>query len=170
MKMIFTLVSITLILNACATFSPTIPESYHGPTASIVDTEKTIDGGKSELFYLSKINGKQIYNSRIATRNDSYGQGNVLSTITLSHLVLPIEQVFTVEGRTVYAMPARALISTVYEVKGEITFSPEENKNYQIKGTLSEERSKVWIEVIDSGEIVGAIELDGPSKLGFFEK
>lgn len=149
---------------------PTIPEGYNGPVATIQDTEKRIDGGKADLFYLSHIDGKPIHNSRLASLNASYGQGNRLSTVLLKNSVPAEVYNFTVVGRTEYAMPARELVSAVYEVKGDVVFSPEQDGSYLIKGVLTEEVSSVWIENLSTGEVVKKIEVEGPSKLGFFEK
>ena len=93
-----------------------------------------------------------------------------LSTVLLSNSVPAENHNFTVVGRTVYAMPARALGSTVYEVKGDIEFSPEQDASYIIKGLLAEEGSSVWVENSSTGEVVKTIEVEGPSKLNFFEK
>jgi len=67
-------------------------------------------------------------------------------------------------------MPGRELISTTYEVKGDVELTPKQDETYTIKGILSEEKSSVWIENISNSEIVGKIEVKGPSTPGFFEK
>jgi hypothetical protein len=158
------------VLSGCATFHPTIPEGYSGPVATIQDSEKRIDVGKADLFYLSHIDGRSIRNSRSASMSASYGQGNRLSTVLINNSVPVGSHSFTVVGRTVYAMPARALASTVYEVKGDIEFSPEQDASYIIKGVLAEEGSSVWIANSSTGEVVKKIEVQGPSKLGLFKK
>ena len=170
MKKIVLLILAISVLSGCATFHPTVPEGYSGPVANIQDSEKRIDGGKADLFYLSHIDGKSIHNSRSASMSASYGQGNRLSTVLLNNSVTAENHNFTVVGRTGYAMPARALVSTVYEVKGNIEFLPEQDASYIIKGVLAEEDSSVWIENSSTGEVVEKIEVEGPSKLGFFEK
>jgi len=58
-------------------------------------------------------------------------------------------------------MPIRALSGTVYEVKGDVAFSPIPNEAYIIKGVLSEQRSAVWVERISDGNVVDKIEVEG---------
>ena len=170
MKKIALLIVATVILNGCATFQPSIPEDYTGPTSSIKDTAKTIDSGKADFFYLSHIDGKEIENSLIKSMRASYGQGDFLSVVLLNNSVSAEKHIFTIVGRTTYAMPIRALAGTVFEVKGDVSFSPISNEEYVVKGRLSDEQSVVWIERISNGEIIDKIEVEGPSKLGFFEK
>ena len=168
-KIGFILISL-LLLNGCATLSKTIPDGYKGPVAIIEDTGKKIDSGKADLFYLSHIDGKQIHNSRFATLDASYGQGNYLLTVYLQNTVPAEKHKFTIVGRTEYAMPIRALAGTVYEVKGDVEFSPVPDRRYVIKGNLSEQQSVVWIEDSSNGEVIEKIEVNGPSELGFFSK
>lgn len=157
-------------LHGCASFQPTIPEGYTGPTATIQDTAKSIDSGKADLFYLSHIDGKEIESSSFETRSASHGKGNNLTTVLLNNRVTAEEHTFTIVGRTMYAMPIRALAGTVYEIKGDVTFTPIPNEAYILKGSLSEEGSSIWIEKVPGGEVVDKIEVEGPAKLGFLEK
>ena len=170
MNKLLLLALVMVLFTGCTTFHPSIPEGYSGSTATIKDSAKELDSGKADLFYLSHIDGKDIKNSRLETISASYGQGNYLDIVLLENTVPAEKQAFTIVGRTEYAMPIRALSGTVFEVKGEVTFSPIPNEAYFIKGVLSEKNSSVWIENISSGEIIKKIEVTGSSKLGFFEK
>ena len=132
------------------------------------------------LFYLSKVNGKIIENTLGATRNATYGQGFYLTTKLLETNVPSEEAVFSIIGRTEHAAPIQAFTDEVYElaphivvqeVKGDITFKPEANKEYVVKGTLGESYSAVWIELKETGDVIQQkIEIKGSSELGFFEK
>lgn len=155
-----------------STDSPPLPapEDYRGPTATIQDTEHRIDRGTANLFYLESIDGKRINTSRTESLRASYGQGDVLDTVLLKNWVPAQRQVFTIVGRTTYAMPMRAMTGTVYEIRGDITFAPEGGRSYIIKGRLSESGSKVWLEERVSGKIIETFEVEGPAELGFFEK
>ncbi len=170
MKRLVSLTIVSVLLTGCATLHPSIPDGYTGPTATIKDTAKKIDSGKADIFYLSHIDGKEIINSRSETMGASYGRGNYLSMVILNNSVPAQEHSFTIVGRTEYAMPIRALTGTVYEVKGDVVFSPIPSEAYIVKGTLSEEKSAVWIEKISDGEVIETIEIDGAAKLGVFEK
>ena len=79
--------------------------------------------------------------------------------------------VVTIVGRTEYAAPILALTNDVYEVKGDISFTPEENKTYSIYGELGENYSVVWLEDESNHKvIVDKIEIRGSAKLGIFQK
>lgn len=170
MKKIALVFIATLILNGCATFHTPLPKGYSGPTSVINDTANRIDSGKADFFYLSHIDGKKIEHSRIKSRKRSYGRGDNLEIILQQNSVPAKEHVFTIVGRTDYAMPMRALSGKVFNVKGDVKFSPQENEQYEIKGNLSEAKSEVWIERVSNGEVIEKFEVEGSSTLGFFEK
>ena len=158
-------------LYGCATLHSPMPENYTGPISVISSSEKRHNTGKADLFYLQKVDGKRIENALISTRRATYGQGATLITSHPNIDVPSKEAVFTIVGRTEYAMPIQALASTVYEVKGDIVFSPKPNEKYVVKGVLGEDYSSVWLEKKETGEIVKQkIENHGDSSLGFFEK
>ncbi|GGB55095.1 hypothetical protein [Shewanella inventionis] len=169
MKILFT--CFALVLTGCAsTYSP-VPENYQGEISKIDSSEKRHSNGKSDLFYLSKVNGKEIYNTLSATRNATYGQGFNLTTELLKTDVPSQEATFNIIGRTEHAAPMQAFADKVYEVKGNIVFKPEPNKEYIVKGILGESYSAVWIELKDTGEVIkNKIEVNGSAELGFFEK
>ncbi|MBP9915910.1 MAG: hypothetical protein KBF24_06860, partial [Thiobacillaceae bacterium] len=72
---------------------------------------------------------------------------------------------------TEYAAPILTLTNTVYQVKGAVTFKPEDYRNYVVRGELGESYSAVWLEEELTGKTVGKkIEIHGSAKLGTFEK
>lgn len=170
MKRLGILAALAVFIGGCASVQPTMPEDYRGPTATIQDTEHRIDRGTANLFYLESIDGKRINTSRTESLRASYGQGDVLDTVLLKNWVPARRQVFTIVGRTTYAMPMRAMTGTVYEIRGDITFAPEGGRSYVVRGHLSESGSKVWLEERVSGKIIETFEVEGPAELGFFEK
>jgi len=122
---------------------------------------------KSDLFYLSKVKGKHIVNTRSATRGATYGQGFNLTTCLLKTQLPSQEATFSIIGRTEHAAPIQAFSGEVYEVQG----SPEVNKEDIVKGVLGESYSAIWIELKETGEVINAkIEIKGSAELGFFEK
>ena len=170
MKNIGVLAALAILLSGCASFQPTLPDDYQGPTATIQDTEQRLERGKANLFYLERIDGKRIKSSRTESLSASYGQGDSLETVLLKNCVPAQRQVFTIVGRTTYAMPMRAMTGTVYEIKGDVDFTPEAGRSYAIKGYLSEDRAAVWLEERVSGKVIEKFELEGDAELGFFEK
>lgn len=77
---------------------------------------------------------------------------------------------FTIVGRTHYAAPILEMINRVYEVSGEINFSPLPDRSYTVKGVLGHDYSAVWIED-DKGTVVAKkIEVQGSAALGLLQK
>jgi len=59
-----------------------------------------------------------------------------------------------------------ALSNAVYEVVGKIAFTPVEGRTYLVKGSLAEKESSVWIEDLESQEVMGKkIVIEGSAKL-----
>lgn len=169
MKILFT--CLALLLTGCATTYSPVPENYQGEISQIDSSEERCSSGKADLFYLSEVNGKTIRNSLSATRSATYGQGFNLTTKLLKTDVPAQEATYSIIGRTEHAAPVQAFSDEVYEVKGDIIFTPEANKEYIVKGVLGESYSAVWIELKETGEVVQSkIEINGSAELGFFEK
>ncbi|MBP0599357.1 hypothetical protein J8I26_14655 [Herbaspirillum sp. LeCh32-8] len=63
------------------------------------------------------------------------------------------------------------MVSTVYNVKGTVSFTPEAGKIYLVRGKLSEAYSAVWIEEKQSKTVMGEkIEVQGSAKAGILGK
>ena len=164
---------LSLLLVACAAATTTVPETYKGPVAIIRDSAVSQSGSKANIFYLKSVDGQEIRNSLIATRQGNAGRGMSLGTTVIERPVLPQAGVFSVVGRTEYGAPIQAMTSTVYQVAGEVRFTPEAGKRYVVRGVLGEKYCAVWIEeeVSGGGAVVGEkVELKGSGKLGLFEK
>ena len=148
-----------------------IPENYSGPISTITSSENRYGSSKVDLFYLEGIDGKTIENALGATRNASNGKGTVITTVHPNIEVPSKDATFTIVGRTTHGMPFQALLSDVYEVKGDIVFSPTPNETYIVKGVLGKEYSSVWLEIKQTGEVVNdKIEIHGDSSHGLFQK
>lgn len=162
---------LSVALSGCATFSPSVPEGYKGPVAIIKDSVKPHSEKKADFFYVSEIDGKRIEDSRIKTLNVNRGRGFNMTPSVIERNVPAQQATFTLVGRTEYAAPILALTNTVYQVTGKVTFSPETYRSYVVRGELAENYSAVWLEDEVTGKAIGQkIEVNGPSKLGTFEK
>lgn len=161
-----------LLLGGCVTYVPTIPEGYSGPRATVRDTALTHSSSKVDFFVAERVNGGAIESSINKTLAANYGRGFMMDPKFIEH-ELPAGKAVTisVRGRTEYAAPILALTQAVYEVKGEISFTPEDGHIYAVKGTLGENYSAVWIEDTGTQQVVGRkVEVNGSAKLGFFQK
>jgi len=171
MRKIFALLVSTSVLTGCATYKPTIPDGYTGPRASIKDTVKVYSVSKADFFYVSHVNSNEIENSRIKTRIENYGRGMYMNPVVLQHKIPAQSATLSIVGRTEYAAPILALTNPVYEVKGVVDFTPENNKTYAVRGELGRDYSVIWVEEEGSNIVVGKkIEVKGSAELGIFEK
>jgi hypothetical protein len=164
--------ALAALLGGCVTYAPTIPEGYAGPRAVLRDTALTHSGSKVDYFFVSKINGAAIKESRTESMVANQGRGFSMDPVLLDREV-PAGTSIKIElvGRTEYAAPILALTNKVYQVKGEITLEPAEGRTYAIKGVLGEDYSAVWLEDTATREVVGEkIEVKGSAKLGFWSK
>ncbi|HTZ79629.1 MAG TPA: hypothetical protein VMC10_17085 [Stellaceae bacterium] len=166
-RLLIAIVSVSL-LSGC-TSSP-IPEGYKGPTARIEDSFKKRGWSSADFFYVSKIDGRRINDSLAATTQSNYGQGFQLTPIAIGRAVAAQESTFTIVGRTHYAAPILELAGTVYQVSGDVKFSPQPDQIYYVRGELDEKYSGVWIEDAAGTPVTPKIEVNGSSALSIFEK
>jgi hypothetical protein len=153
-----------LILTACVGMT-NVPEAHKGPVAVIRDSAVTQSSNKADMFFLYMIDGQRIRDSSMATRQGNEGRGFSLTTTVIERQVLPQESVFRVMGRTQYGAPIQAMLGTVYEVSGDVKFTPEPNKRYVVRGELGAAYSAVWIEEEGSRSLVGEkVESRGTAK------
>jgi hypothetical protein len=143
-----------LSLSGCVT-SP-IPENYSGPLATIRDTTLSETPNRAQFFYLSEIDGQRIENVLIATRKANAGRGFSLTTVSFSRDVPAKASAYTLEGRISYGAPIQEILnsSTVYTVQKTLTFTPESNKTYVVRGTLTADRKEIWLEEAATGKRV----------------
>jgi hypothetical protein len=151
------LVIFALALGGCATYKP-VPDGYSGPTARIADSTYQETGGKGRLYYIESIDGNKIENARSATGQASYGRGFNLSTRGVTRDV-PIRKMrLRLIGTHVTAAPiheiASRAIGEFFSVEGEIDFTPEAGKVYEVRGELTKAVASVWIADLNSGESV----------------
>jgi len=173
MNLKLSLILLPLILtSACSSpYKRSMPENYTGPSAYILDTIQMDGESKGDFFYLSEIDGQMVKNARSETYKYTQGKGMTMYPVEYSRQVPALQNNFKIVGRTGYAAPILTLTGTVYEVEGIIKFTPAADKTYQIKGLLSESSSSVWIEDMETKEIISnKIQVKGSSELGFFSK
>jgi len=156
-----------LTLGGCAT-NP-IPAGYTGPLSQISDTF-TIDGnGAVDFFYLAKINGNTTDNALVATLQANSGRGFSMNPVPFYRSVPAQTATFSIVGRTHYAAPILELTHKVYQVAGDVSFTPTAGHVYQVKGVLAADGSSVWIEDETGSVMDKRIELKN-SALGILQK
>jgi len=156
-------------LSLCGCMSNPIPNGYTGPVARISDSYTPTNNKGLNFFYLAKVNGKNIDNSPARTAQANAGMGFSMNPVIIGRYVPARSAVFTIIGRTYYGAPILDLANTVYEVSGNIRFTPQADHSYKVKGILSDTGSSVWIEDQNGTVIVKKFE-SRDSALDLFEK
>jgi hypothetical protein len=161
--------AIALLVSSCVT-NP-VPEGYTGPLAKIEDTYTPRSERAIDVFFLDRVNGKRVENALSATVSRNYGRGFSMEPVAYARDVPAQPAVFSIAGRTHYAAPILELTNTVYEIKGDISFTPEPNRTYIVRGSLGPEASAVWIEDAQTKALIGdKIEVKNKPPLGVLEK
>lgn len=158
------LLMIFTALAGCVGYSPSIPDGYTGPKATLRDTVVGEGTGKANFFFAAKLNDKNIVNSSMETARATYGKGFNLVSVEVER-ELPAESEITVRvvGQTQFAAPIQAAVNRAYRIEGGIRFTPEADTIYAVKGALGKDYCGVWIEDITNGRIVeGKIETGIP--------
>ncbi|MDK2594871.1 hypothetical protein [Pseudoalteromonas obscura] len=147
-----------LFLAACKTTHNPIPENYTGPVSKVDDSFQIKGRSSADMFYISKVDGKSVYNAANSTFSATSGQGSNLRARGYTHQVTTLSQKLHLVGQTVFAAPINQLFNSgsSFEVRGDISFIPEENTHYIVGGELNESRSAVWIEDL-FGKIVSPV-------------
>ncbi len=150
------LAAVALWAAAGAAFaSDTLPEGYDGPVAAIHDSIARAAGAPLAFYMVTRMGGLDVDNSLRSSRLASQGQGMRFTVLTLSRDVPAGRSlVLTLEGQTAYAAPIAALFnaSKVRSVARTVSFTPETNHRYVVRGTLGESERGVWLEDLDSGD------------------
>lgn len=167
MKKRLSILAVLFIVSGCAT-NP-VPDNYQGPTAVIADTMTPRSGTSVDFFILEKFNGKRVDNAVVVTTQANAGNGFAMTPQVYERHVPAAEATFHIMGITHYAAPILALTNTVYEINGDIKFTPQPDHQYVVKGTLTDTYSAVWIEDIATGQVQDRkIEVKGRSVQPFF--
>jgi hypothetical protein len=171
MKRIITSIAAIALISGCATAYKPVPDGYTGPTASIKDSFNAISSSKVEFFYVEQVDGHEVANSRFGSLAANRGRGMYMNPVRVERPV-PIKPVtLSIVARTEYAAPILVLTHEVFQVKGNLQFTPNPGKTYVVRGNLGETNAAVWLEEENSREVIGEkIQANGSSKLGLFEK
>jgi hypothetical protein len=158
MKYCFILLS--LFMSGCITVHNPIPEGYVGPLATIDDSFKVHSSRTASMFYIQKIDGKNVLNSFSKSYDASYGKNGILVTEGHSHQLPALKIKLSLSGETVHGAPIGYILNagSNYIVRGDIEFEPEDNKHYLISGELTKDSSAIWIENL-KGNIVSDVVL-----------
>mgnify|MGYP000070029680 FL=1 len=151
--------------------SKPFPADHDFSTAVIKDSVQTYSTSKADFFVVSKIQQTATISSLQKTLQLNQGRGMFMIPYLVDQEIAAQKINIQLLGRTHYAAPILALTNTVYEIKGDVEFTPQANKVYVVKGVLSADYSAIWLEEQGTGNIVGnKIEKHGSTALGILEK
>jgi hypothetical protein len=157
-------------MSGCATYNP-IPDGYAGPRATLRDSVVAHSHSKADFFYVQEVDGHQIEDSRTKTLQVNYGRGMYMTPQVVERQIPARASSLKLVGRTEYAAPILTLTNTVYQVTGDVQFTPAADKVYVVKGELGENYSAVWLEEFGVGPVAGTkVEVKGSAGLGILEK
>jgi hypothetical protein len=150
--------AVGVAVAGCATspaYQPSLPAGYAGPKATIRDTASLPYSSRANLFYLEKVDDRELLDSRSATMHANQGRGNSIIPTMLAHEVPARTSKFSVVALIQFAAPILALTNPAREVRGVVEFTPVDGKVYVVRGSLSGPVSAVWIEEAKTGEVMG---------------
>lgn len=152
---LFALLGTVALASGCATYQP-VPRDYTGPTATLHDTGFSEDTSKAQMFAVVAIDGNRVGNAFSASANASYGRGALLTTVYPERQVPAVPMKVTLRGSHATGAPIHAMASqlagTFFSVEGTVDFTPAPNTAYLVKGTLTKQKSSVWIEDAATGK------------------
>jgi hypothetical protein len=156
-KQLFVMLAV-LLLVGCATLYEPVLQGYDGPTARLSDTVVAESGSKGQFFVLAKVDGKDVNNSILASREASHGQGFALTTSRVTRLLPVTTMTVKLIGTHQTAAPIHELASraagTFFSVEGKVVFTPVAGAEYVVKGVLEKDNSSVWIEDVKTNQAV----------------
>jgi len=144
---------------------PGVPDGYAGPIATVFDSALRPRGGGAQFFFVSSVDGRTLDTNLDATRRVNQGKGNSMVLMTQAR-ELPAQPLkLVLEGQTAFAAPIVEIFkaSQMLSVKRTVSFTPQMNRTYVVRGSLKPEETAVWIEDAETHERVPATEIaEGP--------
>ena len=123
-------------------------------TATLVDSSKREGGTRVQLFYVSKIEGKEIENALNATSKSNYGKGMAVQPVTPKRVVFANRMIsLEICAQTYNGAPILDLFRSDTKKCETLTRSFEANSTYYVTGEIHEKVATIEIvEKAPSGE------------------
>ncbi len=142
-----------LCVSGCASYyNPMVraekPGAIIAAAATVIDTSKREGGTRAQLFYISKVDGKEIVNALNATSKFNYGKGMAVQPITPKRAV-PGNMMLTLEicAETYNGAPILDLFRTDQKKCEVLSRSFEPNKTYYVTGRI--EGNAATVEIVN---------------------
>jgi hypothetical protein len=132
-----------------------LPPDTDFSKVTIKDSVQVHASDKADFFYVESIDGESIKNSLQRSMQLNRGKGFRMDPYLIDRQVAANKTVkLNLAAKTHYGAPIQELFNKVYQVKGQITFSPERGKTYVVKGELDEGISSVWLEDEETHQVI----------------
>lgn len=131
------------------------PMTANFSKVTIKDSVEVHASDKADFFYVESIDGKSVKNSLQRSMQLNRGKGFRMDPYLIDRQVpvnTPVK--LSLAAKTHYGAPIQELFNKVYQVKGEITFTPESGKKYVVMGELGEGSSSVWLEDEETHQVI----------------
>jgi hypothetical protein len=163
--------TIAAVILLCGCTTNPVPEGYTGPVAKVTDSYNYRSDTAYDFFVVTKVNGKRIEDSLSTTAGANYGHGFAMRAFAIGRKVPAEEATFTVMGRTHYAAPILEMLNPVYEITGDIRFTPLPNHDYYVEGKMDDDHSVIWIrDNTTRQQVADKIEIKGSTRVGLLQK
>ena len=147
-------------LAGCALQPPNVTSSN---PATIDDTWKMQGAARAHLFFVREVNGKEVPNALIHTRNAGTGQGLKVTPRVITRRLDPGATQLEIVSVVYFNAPIAYLLNpeSNWTVSGTLTIDLEPGAHYLIRGELSENYRAVWIEDGDGKMVSSVVESKG---------
>jgi hypothetical protein len=144
-----------LALAGCQAFAPA-PDLAAIPHTSLTSTHVDVDSDRTDIFRVLEIDGREVIDrTDLSVKGVEIDHRHLVATGRTAHV--------TVDALAYYGNAARRLFWDSMQVKGTIDFVPAADTVYLVRGSLTPERSSVWIENGATHEVVGS-KLSAPGR------
>ncbi|MCY4753104.1 hypothetical protein [Pelomonas aquatica] len=145
------------LLAGCAAyqgFQPATPDGYDGPTVNVADQTVQVSGSLVHVFEMTRVDGRRLLSTSIATLQANQGRGFGVAPVALSNELPPGPARVRLQAVTQYAAPILAMTNPTCRVEGDVAFAPEADHRYRVAGRITAAECMVWIEDATSGHAV----------------
>jgi hypothetical protein len=136
------------------TLGEPLPLDYDFSTVVINDSADVLDDDEVNFYYVKKIENENVDNSLINSVKLNRGKGMKITPYAFDR-DLPLKKVtLTIAGKRQYGAPIQEMFKKAYEIEGTVQFTPDKDGKYVVKGELNDDYQAVWIENVESHQIM----------------
>ena len=144
---VLSIASFTLAFAGCANLAP-LPDASTVPHATLASSHIDVDGDRVDLFRYLVVDGHDVIDpTDLSIKSVEIDHHVLLAAGRNAHV--------DIDALAYYGNGARRLFWDPMHVQGSIDFVPAADASYVVRGTLTPERSTVWVEDSATHQVVG---------------